>query len=390
MLKGYNYAKQRSIDSEESTRAILSIAIEQMPSSSIAKLPNLDSVKRTIRNYKKISQVSCGNPTCAAEILIPPKYKITLKQEPFLLYDSGYGDNKRMIVFSTPKFLSLLQQSNTWYADGTFKVVPEYFFQLYTIHAEKDGYVFPCVYALLPDKRECTYNILLRKLLELWPGLNPANIMTDFEKAAINSFEEHFLAVTSGCFFHLSQNIYRKIQSEGLTGQYQSDIELGLSLKMLPSLAFVPEQEVVNCFNNIMPDFPASALNVAKYFEDTYIGKLLPDQSRKLPQFPIRIWNMYERVQGELARTNNAVEGWHNAFQTSIACSHSTTSKLFNALQREQSFQEATLVKWEAGQRKLASKKSMERNARIRTLVSDFANRDTATYLKGIAHNFDF
>ena len=138
MLKGYNYVKQRSINSEESTRAILSIEIEQMPSSSIAKLPNLDSVKRTIRNYKKVSQVSCGNPTCAAEILIPSKYEITLKQEPFLLYDSGYGDNKRMIVFTTPKFLSLLQQSNKWYADGTFKVVPEYFFQLYTIHAEKD------------------------------------------------------------------------------------------------------------------------------------------------------------------------------------------------------------------------------------------------------------
>ena len=124
----------------------------------------------------------------------PPKYEITLKQEPFLLYDSGYGDNKRIIAFSTPKFLSLPPKSNTWYADGTFKVVPEYFFQLYTIHAERDGYVYITlvylvyVYALLPDKRECTYSsILLRKLLELSPGLNPTNIMVYFEKAAINA-----------------------------------------------------------------------------------------------------------------------------------------------------------------------------------------------------------
>ena len=127
--------------------------------------------------------------------LDPPKYEIPLKQEPFLLYDSGYGVNKRMIVFSTPKFLSLPPKSNTWYADGTFKVVPEYFFQLYTIQAERDGYVYPCVYALLPDKRECTYSsVLLRKLLELSPGLNPTNIMVDLEKAAINAFDEHFLA----------------------------------------------------------------------------------------------------------------------------------------------------------------------------------------------------
>ena len=44
----------------------------------------------------------------------------------------------------------------------------------------------------------------------------------------------------------------------------------------------------------------------------------------------------------------------------------------------------------EAGQRKLVSKKSMERNERIRALVSDYANRDTFTYFKGIGHNFDF
>ena len=33
-----------------------------------------------------------------------------------------------MIIFSVPKFFSLLADSRTWYADGTFKVVPEYFF----------------------------------------------------------------------------------------------------------------------------------------------------------------------------------------------------------------------------------------------------------------------
>ena len=169
--------------------------------------------------------------------------------------------------------------------------------------------------------------MLLRKLLKIQPDLHPTNIMVDFEKAAINSFEEHFLTVTSGCFFHLCQNIYRKIQSEGLTGQYLLDMEFVQNLKMLPSLAFVPEEEVVDCFNTIMVDFPLSALNVAKYFEDTYIGKQIPNHSRRVPQFPIRIWNMYERVQGELARTNNVVEGWHNTFQTNLACFHPTISK---------------------------------------------------------------
>ena len=91
MIRGYNYLKERSFNSEESTRAILSNGIEQMSSSSIAQLPKLPSVKRTIRKCKSVSEKSCGNPTCAAEIQIPQKYKVTLKDEPFLLYDSGYG-----------------------------------------------------------------------------------------------------------------------------------------------------------------------------------------------------------------------------------------------------------------------------------------------------------
>ena len=97
--------------------------------------------------------------------------------------------------------LSLLAESQSWYADGTFKIVPEQFFQLYTIHAEKDSMIIPCVYALLTNKSESTYKKLFRKLLDIRPELNPFFIMVDFEKAAINALESTFLSVVSGCFF---------------------------------------------------------------------------------------------------------------------------------------------------------------------------------------------
>ena len=50
--------------------------------SCIAQLPKLESVKRTIRTHKSKSEENCGNPTCAAEILIAEKYKVTLMEEP--------------------------------------------------------------------------------------------------------------------------------------------------------------------------------------------------------------------------------------------------------------------------------------------------------------------
>ena len=121
--------------------------------------------------------------------------------------------------------LSLLQESLSWYADGTFKVVPEQFFQLYTIHAEKGSTIIPCIYALLTKKTQATYKKLFTKILEINPELNPFLIMVDFEKA-INAFEEKFLSVVLGCFVHLSQNIYRKIQSAGLTNILKMQISL--------------------------------------------------------------------------------------------------------------------------------------------------------------------
>ena len=241
MLQAYSTIK----NSEQSTRAILSTSLETMRSSIINTFPKIESVKRTIRVYKSSDIECCGHPGNAAEIIIPDKYKQTSKGDP--LFDSGYGDEQRIILYATPKFLSILGKSNNWFCDGTFKIVPDLFFQLYPIHAKFEGLVIP--YALLPNKEEMTYDRVFRKILEIEPALNPMSIMVDFEKAAINALENNFISVISGCFFHLSQNIYRRIQADGLTMNYRLDREFSLKIKMLPSLAFVPEIDVIDLTN---------------------------------------------------------------------------------------------------------------------------------------------
>lgn len=71
---------------------------------------------------------------------------------------------------------------------------------------------------------------------------------------AINSF----LYVAT----HYAQNIFRKMQSEGLTKQYQTDAEFLLKFKMLPNLAFLSEHDVVEYFMIEMNEFPQSTLKV--------------------------------------------------------------------------------------------------------------------------------
>ena len=119
---------------------------------------------------KVVVRVSCEYPRDAASIIIPPKYTLSLKGEQFLLYDSGFGDGRRMLIYSAPRLLRILSQANNWHCDGTFKVVPVLFFQLYTIHGDLGGLVLPCVYMLLLNKDEATYDTAFRKLLELEPG----------------------------------------------------------------------------------------------------------------------------------------------------------------------------------------------------------------------------
>jgi len=80
-------------------------------------------------------------------LIIPDLFKFTKKNELFLTYDNVNNEN-RILIFSTQCNLIELQESDSWFGDGTFKSVPSIFSQLYTIHCHKKDYVLPLVYVL--------------------------------------------------------------------------------------------------------------------------------------------------------------------------------------------------------------------------------------------------
>ena len=59
-------------------------------------------------------------------------------------------------------------------------------------------------------------------------------------------------------------------------------------------------------------------LELLIYFEDNFIGRKMLRNRRSNPRYVIQMWNCFSRVDLELPRTNNAVEGWHNAFHVNI------------------------------------------------------------------------
>ena len=85
---------------------------------------------------------------------LPQAYHATTNADSFLVYDSGVGNEERIFIFASQDALQFLADSKHWYADGTSRVCPEIFFQLYTIYGQRDGRIFPCLFSLLPNKNE--------------------------------------------------------------------------------------------------------------------------------------------------------------------------------------------------------------------------------------------
>ena len=130
---------------------------------------------------------------------------------PFLVQDSGKDDKERILIFGDATMKNLLNLSNTWLVDGTFKLSPEIFYQIYPIHVELNGFA-PRAYVLPPNKTEKTY---IRKIELLSEGTNPnpGKKLVDFEKAALNAFSKKFPhAEISCCYFHLTQSFNRENQ----------------------------------------------------------------------------------------------------------------------------------------------------------------------------------
>ena len=146
-------------------------------------------------------------------------------------------------MFATEENIEFLSMSSIWLADGTFKTVPTLFCQLYTIHCLfcgpnpfENGHLLPCVYALLPNKSLSTYTKMWNTIREACPNSQPRYLFVDFEQAAINSFNLIWpITQVKACFFHLSQSVYRKLQSLGLQSEYHNDPDFALTMRMLPA-----------------------------------------------------------------------------------------------------------------------------------------------------------
>ena len=314
------------------------IALSQIPSASAAvgNVPTLPSLHSSMYRHRRKRLPPM--PSTIDEVSFTGDWARTLGGHTFLVQSE---DN--IHVLATDQNLEILAEADEWYMDGTFKVSPRLFHQVYTIHAFKYGQQFPLVYCLLPGKSEEVYAKLFSIIaeamgnLQLQPQL--ARATADFEIAMIKALKGHFPTVSvKGCFYHFAQAVWRKVQGLGLQEEYKTNPDLTKTVSKMLSLSLCPVRYVRIAWQAILADAP-QVQNIdalCDYFSNTWLNG----------NFPLPSWNHYS-TNGP--RTNNHVEGWHNKLNSAAGKAHPNVFELVELFRNEQAMTEVTLQQLAAG-----------------------------------------
>ena len=190
---------------------------------------------------------------------------------------------------------------------------------------------------------------MMNHLNFLTGGVVPNSINVNFEIGAINAVRgEYPNSNVYGCLFHLSKNVYKKVQANGLAALYLNDQVFRNNIRMICALAFVPIPDIQRSFNALCQIYGNGEVPIIDYFATKYVGELR-NGIRRPPIFEHELWSVYDRVVNNLPRTTNAVEGWHNAFARSVGQSHANIWTFIDMLKKERVHVHLTITQHLAG-----------------------------------------
>lgn len=153
-------------------------------------------------------------------------------------------------MYATNEWSGLLCRARTRFMDSNYAMALHIFQQLYVVSAPLDETPLSCVYAFLPGKTQNVYKELLHSVLDGCERLgfipDPTQIVLDFQYAAIQAVGSILDLHVSiqGCFYHLTQSTWRKIQESGIVNHYRENGDCKLFCGMMDGLAF-PSLETV-------------------------------------------------------------------------------------------------------------------------------------------------
>ncbi|KAL3861398.1 hypothetical protein ACJMK2_007433 [Sinanodonta woodiana] len=159
----------------------------------------------------------------------------------------------------------------------------------------------------------------------------PISVMTCFETPTVKAIQHEFIGIQLRGFFFF----FIFVKNDGA---------FDMQMRHLPSLAFVPVDDVVLAFE-----------------------ELLAHNTRR----PHSMWSCYDTINDDSPKTNISCDGWHRSFSELIGRNHPTKWKFITVLQMEQGLNEAKIEQYFAS-------------------VETYKEIDLMDYLRELSHNLSF
>ena len=96
--------KRKAQETQDTTHHIIGQRVMVLTEGAAAKLPKLESLKRTIRRQRQSTTNFRPKPATLEDLQIPDEYQRTNKGDLFLLFDSG-PETQRNVIFGTHRKL---------------------------------------------------------------------------------------------------------------------------------------------------------------------------------------------------------------------------------------------------------------------------------------------
>lgn len=239
----------------------------------------------------------------------------------FFRGEVGNGD-ERAILFASDHQLQALSSTTNVNADGTFKVVPRFYKQLFGIYVIKEGHCFPLVFTLMTHKSAKLYTAVFEEIKRLVPGFSPQQMQADFEEASAIAFQAVFGedVLVIGCFFHYAQAILRRVGQEGLLVRFLNEDDFKSFVLQLMALPLLPANLIEEGVNILAENSDAGAQRMIQYVRSYWISRVGVNRLS---------------VNGQVNRTNNGVESYHSNLRRLTPHDHPSVYILTEILQKE-------------------------------------------------------
>lgn len=125
------------------------------------------------------------------------------------------------------------------------------------------------------------------------------------------------------------------------------------------------------------------------FFEHTYVrGRRQRGRGHNFGPalFPVQNWNQHAAGVSGIARTTNAVEGWHHALQSLYSCHHPTVWTFLTGIKKDMQLQKTVYLQGTAGVTHVSGRKYRQLNARVIRAVSAYGQSEILLYLRSIAY----